>query len=374
MEVDGLRSQNSGFPRITFGMIVLNGEPFVRYNLRALYPFAHQIIVVEGSAPAAVAIATPGGHSSDATLETLRDFKAHEDPGDKLTIVTAEDEGHPSGFWPGEKHEQSRAYARRVTGDYLWQVDVDEFYRPKDMATAVDMLREDPGITAMSFKMITFWGGFDTITDGWYLRQGAAIYHRLFRWGPGYQYVTHRPPTVHDAQGRDLRTLRWIDGPALARRGIVMYHYSLLFPQQVREKCSYYGAADWAGRGGALRWAQENYLGLCDPYHVHNVYDYPSWLQRFRGSHPPQIAAMRQDIAAGRLAIELRPTADVDRLLRSPGYWLGRSRLKLQDFWDRRLSERWQRLCERMQRLTTLPVRVARRALRIVARASHSRA
>ena len=35
-------------PSITFGMIVLNGEPFVRYNLRALYPFAHQIIVVEG--------------------------------------------------------------------------------------------------------------------------------------------------------------------------------------------------------------------------------------------------------------------------------------------------------------------------------------
>lgn len=27
-------------PRVTFGMIVLNGEPFVRYNLRALYRFA----------------------------------------------------------------------------------------------------------------------------------------------------------------------------------------------------------------------------------------------------------------------------------------------------------------------------------------------
>jgi len=35
-------------PRITFAMIVLNGEPFVRCNLRGLYPFAHQIIAVEG--------------------------------------------------------------------------------------------------------------------------------------------------------------------------------------------------------------------------------------------------------------------------------------------------------------------------------------
>ena len=41
------------FPRISFGIIVLNGEPFTRYNLRALYPFAHQIIVAEGGGPLA---------------------------------------------------------------------------------------------------------------------------------------------------------------------------------------------------------------------------------------------------------------------------------------------------------------------------------
>ena len=28
-------------PKVTFGIIVLNGEPFVRYCLRSLYPFAH---------------------------------------------------------------------------------------------------------------------------------------------------------------------------------------------------------------------------------------------------------------------------------------------------------------------------------------------
>ena len=50
------------------------------------------------------------------------------EPEDELVIVTAEDDGHPNGFWPGEKDEQSRAYAKRATGDYLWQVDIDEFY------------------------------------------------------------------------------------------------------------------------------------------------------------------------------------------------------------------------------------------------------
>jgi hypothetical protein len=39
--------------KITFGMIVLNGEPFIGNNLRSLYPFAHQIVVVEGACPVA---------------------------------------------------------------------------------------------------------------------------------------------------------------------------------------------------------------------------------------------------------------------------------------------------------------------------------
>ncbi len=125
---------------VSFGMIVLNGEPFLRYNYRALYPFAQQIIVVEGAAPAAASIATADGHSTDGTLEVLRRLKAEEDPEDKLLIVTAEDEGYPNGFWPGEKHEQSRAYARRATGDYLWQVDVDEFYQPAAMTRVLDMV------------------------------------------------------------------------------------------------------------------------------------------------------------------------------------------------------------------------------------------
>ena len=32
------------------------------------------------------------------------------------------------------------AYAERATGDYLWQVDMDEFYRPEEMHIVLDML------------------------------------------------------------------------------------------------------------------------------------------------------------------------------------------------------------------------------------------
>lgn len=306
----------ASLPRITFGMIVLNGEPFVRYNLRALYPFAHEIIVVEGAAPGAAGIATPDGHSRDGTLEALHRFKAEEDPDDKLQIVTR------GGFWP-EKDEMSRAYAERATGDYLWQVDVDEFYHPDAMRVVLALLRDDPGITAVSFPTLTFWGAPQIRVDGWYLRLGHHQFHRLFKWGPGYHYSTHRPPTVLDAQGRDTRSLKWLNAADMARRGVYLHHYSLLFPKQVVEKCDYYSRAAWARRSGAARWAAQSYLRLERPFRVHNVYRYPSWLERFAGAHPPQVAAMW----AGA-AVERRNGDDVEALLARPSYRAGRALLK----------------------------------------------
>lgn len=340
-------------PSVTFGIIVLDGEPFTKYTLRSLYPFAHEIIVVEGAAPGARNIATADGHSRDGTLETLRRFKADEDPDGKLQIVTAEDDGHPDGFWPGEKDEQSQAYARRATGDYLWQVDIDEFYLAEDMERVFAMLQADPDIDAMTFRQITFWGGLDYVVDGWYLRRGAADYHRLFRWGPGYAYATHRPPTVLDDHGRDVRAGHWLDAATTAERGIALYHYSLLLPKQVLEKCDYYATADWAHRTGAIEWANEAFLSLHRPFRVHNVFAYPSWLERYRGRHPEQVTRMVDDLRAGGGPDALRQTADIERLLDSRWYALRRSLVRSFDPWDRRI-----------RRVGRRPRRVARRVAR----------
>jgi hypothetical protein len=326
-----------GYPRVTFGVIVLNGEPFTRYCLRSLYPYAHQIVVVEGASPGGAGMATPDGHSSDGTLSMLRRFKAEEDPGHKVTIVTAEDEGYSNGFWPGEKHEQSQAYAVRVTGDYLWQVDIDEFYRAADMRTVLATLQRDPGITAMSFKMLTFWGDLGYRVDGWDLRRGKDQYHRLFKWGLGYQYVTHRPPTVCDDGGVDLRTMRWVNARATSALGVRLFHYSLLLPKQVQEKGEYYTHAEHsrAGTGDWDKWMTQSYFTLAKPYRVHNLRKHPSWLLRYDGEHPDQARQMMSDIRAGRVAADLRDTDDVERLLRSWWYPMGRRCLASGDYADR---------------------------------------
>lgn len=309
-------------PRISFGIIVLNGEPWTRYNLRALYPFAHEIIVVEGAVEKARAAATPDGHSTDRTLDVLQRFKAEEDPEGKVQIVTRD------GFWT-TKDEQSQAYAGRATGDYLWQVDIDEFYLPEDMRAVAGLLQRDPAITQVSFFPLTFWGGFDYITDGWYLRRpGPNNIQRVFQWRPGFRYVSHIPPVVVDERGRRLREIRPLSGLDMARRGVRMYHYSLVFPGQVSAKSAYYQQQAWVHSKGAVRWVEDGFLRLNRPFHVHNVYRYPSWLERFRGKHPPAIEQLRADLAAGVVAVEQRQVDDIERLLDSPLYALGRAALR----------------------------------------------
>lgn len=313
------RSVGPGGPKITFGIIVLNGEPFTRYNLRALYPFAHEIIVVEGASKNASASATPDGHSIDGTLDVLRDFKEREDPQDKVQIVTRD------GFWD-EKTEQSSAYSERATGEYLWQIDIDEFYMPGDMESILEMLRSDPAITQVNYWWHTFWGGFDFLVDGMALRHHLNSrdgVRRLFKWGPGYEYVEHRPPTVVDERGRDMADGALIGGRQLARAGVYCYHYSMSFPKQVERKMAYYARQSWKGHENVEEWADTTFKLIDDPFNVHHISEGLSWIEPFEGRHPPQIESLISDLESGVIDITVRPIGDLQALVASRRYKAG---------------------------------------------------
>jgi len=278
--------------RITFGMIVLNGEPFIKYNLRSLYPFAHQIIVVEGANSNSAHCATADGHSIDDSMKSLREFTAREDPENKVIIVTAEEEGYPNGFWPGEKDEQSQAYARRSTGNWLWQIDADEFYMESDMLTIMKILKEDPSISTISFPEIPFWGSFDYRLQGILLRLGYSEVHRLFKWAPGYEYLTHRPVTVVNDAGVDLRRINWVRAEDMRKRGIYMYHYYKIFLKQVSTKMIYYANRVKASKAKkpvivkGEEYFEKTFLKLTNPFRVHMFNRWPSWIERFDSNHP----------------------------------------------------------------------------------------
>lgn len=311
------------FPRISFGIIVLNGEPFTKYCLRQLYSHSHEIIVVEGGSKKAMGFA-PEGCSTDDTLEALYEFKEKEDPKGKVKIITKK------GFWE-EKDEQSQAFADIATGDYLWQVDIDEFYKHNDIEKVKSLLRGNPDIDAISFSQITFWGWFDYYCDSIFLRDVFTDVTRVLRWKRGYKFIAHRPPTVIDQNGIDLRKKKWISARDTEKMTIFLYHYSLLFPKQVKEKCSYYSTPGEVFKNRADRWAEGCYFKINKPFRVHNVYTYPSWLMQYKGSHPEQIEQMRSDILSEKLKVDIRETADIERLLSSKIYSLKRNFLILLD-------------------------------------------
>ncbi len=308
---------SSEFPRISFGIIVLNGEPFIKYLLRQIYRHAYEIIVVEGGSSKAANYA-PSGHSTDNTLSILEEFRKDEDYEHKLKVVTR------NGFW-NEKDEQSQAYASIASGDYLWQVDVDEFYKDQDIDRIRILLKNNPKIDAISFRQITFWGSIHYYVDGFKLRaDNSSQYHRLFKWRKGYTYVSHRPPTVIDDQGNNLRDKRWMSASKIEKLGIYLYHYSLLFPNQVIEKSTYYSTL-WNSQAvgylqGSDRWALKCYMTLDHPFHVHNSYESISWLKRFHGKHPEQIEVLMKDIKNVAIDIEVRNTSDIERILSNRYY------------------------------------------------------
>jgi len=316
---------NSKVTMITFGMIVFNGEPFVKYNLSSVYPFAHQIIVVEGACRSSSSIAGYDGHSTDGTLESLYRFKNDLDPDNKVTIVTAADEGYTDGFWP-EKDEMSWAYAKRANGNYLWQLDSDEFYHEEEITRLISILHtKRPDM--VSFPMITFWGSPDYIVDGFYLiRDRHDQIPRLFAWGSGYTYLTHRPATVLDKHGIDLRKKYWLQANELKRMHIYMYHYSLLFPHQVFNKVVFY--KDRLNKR-IVSWEKSVYLRLEKPFRAHNVYQHISWLERFTGNHPTAIRAMMTDIQNQMVQVTLRDCGDVEKCLAKRHYIIAASLLRV---------------------------------------------
>ena len=320
----------NSIPRVTFGMIVLNGEPFIKYNLQALYPFAHQIIVVEGASPKASGASTHDGHSVDDTLSIVKNFQSDEDPDHKIILVTAEIEGYPNGFWPGDKDEQSQAYAKRATGDWLWQIDVDEFYQPADMQIILEYLVGRTDITCLTFQAHHFWGGFEYLVTGGlffsdsFQGESGGAYRRVFRWGRGYTYLTHRPPTVQGEAGNlsDKKKINF----SKSHKDVRMYHYFMVFPNQVVRKGRYYDKLGWRHEANV----EERYrrlfsrLAKKDYFHIFTHRGTHNWLEPFEGKHPPAILELMRAIKTGDENLVLRNTEDIEEMLVNRNYQMMR--------------------------------------------------
>ncbi|TXT66075.1 MAG: hypothetical protein BAJALOKI3v1_50075 [Promethearchaeota archaeon] len=211
-------------PKIAFGMIVFNGNYVLKECLESIYPFANQILISEGP----VSYWQRKGYTTsvDGTNDVLHEFY---DPDNKIKIVHGQFE---------EKDEQCNAYMKHLKdeNEFIWNIDSDEVFKNTDMWTICKLLDEYP-ITSVGFKSYSFYGGFDNYLTGF---EEAHEFMRIRRIYPGSYWATHRPPTIAH-KIKNVQPERHLSSDVLWKQcHIRMYHYSYVFPRQVKEKVSYY--------------------------------------------------------------------------------------------------------------------------------------
>lgn len=136
--------------RITFFMIVFEGEDYLEANLKQIYPHAYQMLIAEG---AVELMAKLKGYfrSRDRTVQIINGFP---DPEHKIKLVQV---NRP---WK-DKCEMKNELLKYARGEILWQVDVDEFYRHEDIERIRDSFRKDTALDVATFTAFHFWYDLD---------------------------------------------------------------------------------------------------------------------------------------------------------------------------------------------------------------------
>lgn len=258
--------------KISFCMIAYNETATLRANLAHLYPYAHEIIVCEGSIALLRETLGAGARSDDGTVELLESFP---DPLGKLRVIQRD--------WH-DKDEMAAAYAAAATGDILWHVDADEFY---DEYTLTHLPREfeDPELKTLCVPMFVFWKSPRYVLadergqDQWF------CYTRVMRRTPGMS-ATHIPIRRVIAGQVEWTGIREPRDPYLSA-----WHYAWNEDRRVRTKMQIYARRDVkTTRPGWLanvwdRWTpdarDEDF-----PDGVHPSREWRLWPRAYRGTHP----------------------------------------------------------------------------------------
>jgi hypothetical protein len=202
--------------KVAFVMLIYNDDYVLSPAIKAIRSFG-QIYVAEGP----VKYYQDNPLVPDGTHDILHSLIPNEN------IV--------HGQWP-EKDEQCNAMLHLVPDDvtHIWEIDADEVWRPNDVRQILDVLEE---VDSMSFRTWSFFGGLGRYMTGF---EEDFEFHRIKRWYPGVRFSTHRPPTMLAPDGWPWREHNHWNHEKTDRMGWRIFHYSYVFPSQVKKKAAYY--------------------------------------------------------------------------------------------------------------------------------------
>ena len=292
---------------VSYVMNVLNGEPFLSYQLASIYPYAHQIVIVEGAYRRFAHAATADGHSVDRTREVLAAFP---DPEQKLVVISRD------GYWE-DRCEMCNAFLPAVTGDVMWQVDTDEFYLPWVHERVVQWFAEDNALDRVSFRVREFFASPEYEVCGGIHAIGLGDVRRVHRFHPGVRWLTQRPPTLGNATGVPQPIRRERLAEDTVREGMRLFHYTTLFRRQITDKFRYYRQM-WANTEQDEQWLHETWDQFTNPLRLHGAVVGASWIERYDGPWPLHVEDMMRDVQTGMFSgLTVRGREDIERYLAS---------------------------------------------------------
>jgi hypothetical protein len=168
-------------------MIVYNEEDLLRFTLPQLYYHADQIIIINGS---------PFGPSTDKTKQVISDvFGEHQTSDSRPGILYREGTyGELFNYKKSFNSVMRNEYLKLATGDFILQLDADEFWSFEDLETIKETINkpENSDITGLNTGNIHFYIDVFHHIPG----LGVNMHHRIVRNTPTAYYSDSRPNSI----------------------------------------------------------------------------------------------------------------------------------------------------------------------------------
>lgn len=192
-------------------LAVHNEEDWVEFNLANCYEEFDIIRVVEGAVEGRPG-STKDGHSSDRTLELIKEFP---DPDNKIELYTQD------RFFKSLEEQKQTFLDVANEGEWLLILDCDEFYREGDVNRIREAIKKRPSASEFIPTFLHFYRDFCHIRD--FGPEWNLWHQRIIRYQTGMRYHTH--PIVTDLNGQCTYFTPEYQIKRFMLPGIYIYHY-----------------------------------------------------------------------------------------------------------------------------------------------------
>jgi glycosyltransferase involved in cell wall biosynthesis len=258
-------------PKLVQCIQMHNEEEFAHTVLSSIYKEVDRIIVIEGAVKNRPN-ATEDGHSTDRTIEIIEEFKANQDPDNKVTFVKI------NKHWEHLEEIKQTFLDLCFPGDWIIINDADELYRPEDIRRLRQAIELNPHACEFVPNFLHFYGDFNHLAvpgPEW-----QPQHQRVFKYTQGMKYVSH--PVVTDSAGRCTYFSPEYQARRVMLNDFFIYHYGYAranMDEIMRAKQEYY-KGELAKHGGADKKFDQK---------MQDWFDRTEPVLEFDGTHPEGI-------------------------------------------------------------------------------------